>query len=67
MNGRERINSWRARPLAACAGLALALAGALAGCGNSPWPDGSEGQSVIRSAMTESTPRRSHIRRQRAN
>jgi hypothetical protein len=29
----------------------------LAGCNNSPWPDGSEKTNVIRSAMTENTPR----------
>ncbi|HRI18829.1 MAG TPA: ABC transporter substrate-binding protein, partial [Burkholderiaceae bacterium] len=57
MNGRVQIIAWRARHLVRVAGAALALAGGLAGCGNNPWPDGSEGQSVIRSAMTESTPR----------
>jgi len=58
MNGRERNKLRRPRALVWLAGLpALVLAVALAGCGNSPWPDGSESQSVIRSAMTESTPR----------
>ena len=57
MNGREQINPRRSRTLAWLAGAALALSGMLAGCGNSPWPDGSERLSVVRSAMTENTPR----------
>ena len=57
MNGREQINPRRSSTLAWMAGAALALSGMLAGCGNSPWPDGSEKLSVVRSAMTENTPR----------
>ena len=57
MNGREQINPRRSSTLAWMAGAALALGGMLAGCGNSPWPDGSEKLSVVRSAMTENTPR----------
>lgn len=38
------------------AGLALGL-GLLAGCNNSPWPRGTDGANVIRSAMIENTPR----------
>ena len=57
MNGREQINPRRSSTLAWMAGAALALGGMLAGCGNSPWPDGSERLSVVRSAMTENTPR----------
>ncbi len=57
MNGRERVNALR-RPMAWSVGLAMALGAALSGCGNnSPWPDGSEKSNVIRSAMTENTPR----------
>ena len=57
MNGRERVNALR-RPMAWSVGLAMTLGAALAGCGNnSPWPDGSEKANVIRSAMTENTPR----------
>ena len=39
------------------AGAAVAIAAGLAACGNSPWPDDSEKANVIRSAMTENTPR----------
>jgi len=57
MNGREGVNALR-RPVAWSVGLAMALGAALCGCGNnSPWPDGSEKTNVIRSAMTENTPR----------
>jgi ABC-type transport system substrate-binding protein len=46
------------RPKAWLACIALALVAALPGCGNnSPWPDGSEKTNVIRSAMSENTPR----------
>ena len=57
MNGRGQLDRRRERIPAWLAGLAVALAAAVAGCGNSPWPDGSEKTNVIRSAMTENTPR----------
>jgi len=44
-----------ARRLAAGAALGAALLAA--GCDNSPWPEGMDGQNVIRSAMIENTPR----------
>ncbi len=57
MNGRQGIESkgagWGPMAWLAC----LALGAALAACGNSPWPDGSEKANVVRSAMTENTPR----------
>jgi ABC-type transport system substrate-binding protein len=39
------------------AGLALGLAAGLAGCDNSPWPQGAEKANTIYSAMIENTPR----------
>ena len=57
MNGREWIDRRHSRAPAWLAGLALTLAGALSACGNSPWPDDSEKANVVRSAMTENTPR----------
>ena len=59
MNGREWLN-WEPatrRPAAWKTGIALALAAVLGACGNSPWPDGSEKANVVRTAMTENTPR----------
>ncbi|MEO6079072.1 MAG: ABC transporter substrate-binding protein [Steroidobacteraceae bacterium] len=44
-----RGRAWIAVPVACCA--------ALTGCGNSPWPAGSEKTNVIRTAMIENTPR----------
>jgi len=59
MNGRQRVHSVHAtqRPMAWLACVLFGICTALAGCGNSPWPDGSEEANVIRSAMTENTPR----------
>jgi ABC-type transport system substrate-binding protein len=37
--------------------LAAAFIALLAACGNSPWPQGSEEQNILRSAMIENTPR----------
>jgi ABC-type transport system substrate-binding protein len=49
----ERVRQWPKAWLAC-----FALGTVLVGCGNnSPWPDGSEKENVIRSAMTENTPR----------
>jgi len=49
----ERVRQWPKAWLAC-----FALGAVLVGCGNnSPWPDGSEKENVIRSAMTENTPR----------
>jgi len=59
MNGREWLN-WEPatrRSAAWKTGIALALAAVLGACGNSPWPDGSEKANVVRTAMTENTPR----------
>jgi ABC-type transport system substrate-binding protein len=58
MNGRIRVDSERGRQWPKAWMACFALGAALAGCGNnSPWPDGSEKTNVIRSAMTENTPR----------
>ncbi len=50
----SRVVGTQGRRAAAAIALSAAL---LAGCGNSPWPDGAERQNVIRSAMIENTPR----------
>ncbi len=59
MNGCERVETEDLvrRPRAWFAGLLAVFVGGLAGCNNNPWPDGSEKTNVIRSAMTENTPR----------
>ena len=45
------------RPTAWLLGLVLGGLALLAGCGNNPWPEGSEKSNTIHSAMSESTPR----------
>jgi hypothetical protein len=57
VNGRAILQLHRAKAALWRAVAAVALAGALAACGNSPWPDDSEKANVVRSAMTENTPR----------
>ena len=59
MNGRFWNSTTRSfgRPGAWTAGLALAAAALLAGCNNSPWPEGSAKENIVRSAMIENTPR----------
>ncbi|HRP27724.1 MAG TPA: ABC transporter substrate-binding protein [Burkholderiaceae bacterium] len=59
MNGRRNssVGCKRARPMAWLAGLALVALTLLAGCGNNPWPQGSEESNTIHTAMSENTPR----------
>ncbi|MEO8125184.1 MAG: ABC transporter substrate-binding protein, partial [Burkholderiales bacterium] len=59
MNGRRGLSTERkwTRPTAWLLGVALAGLAMLTGCGNNPWPEGSEKSNTIHSAIPESTPR----------